>query len=234
MAIDVICAGCFKRFQVSDQFAGRSGPCPGCKTIIAIPTLEDQLVIQEPENKAGKPGTHTKIDGIARRAGFFQRLEVISLCSLFAAAGVIAFLTRMLQTDSDSFTSTTATLSVLGLLLLSLASSALGYGILKKTEIQVFERRKAFMRSIITAAIYFFIASTFIATSLLLIHYEEPSYMMILSIIGAACFVIATFVPMACFEMEFAQGALHVAVMICITSLFCLLSDNFHLWLLTT
>ena len=37
MPLHVICSGCLKRFQVGTRFAGMQGPCPNCKTIIAIP-----------------------------------------------------------------------------------------------------------------------------------------------------------------------------------------------------
>ncbi len=49
MAISVICPGCHKRFKVSDQFAGKQGPCPGCKVVITIPTKEEEVVIHAPE-----------------------------------------------------------------------------------------------------------------------------------------------------------------------------------------
>ena len=47
MAIDVTCPGCFKRFQVSDRYAGMKGPCPSCNVIINIP--RDKLRIAEPD-----------------------------------------------------------------------------------------------------------------------------------------------------------------------------------------
>ncbi|MCL2118636.1 MAG: zinc-ribbon domain-containing protein [Planctomycetaceae bacterium] len=47
MAIDVTCPGCFKRFQVSDRYAGMKGPCPSCNTIINIP--RDKIKIAEPD-----------------------------------------------------------------------------------------------------------------------------------------------------------------------------------------
>jgi len=47
MAIDVTCPGCFKRFQVSDRYAGMKGPCPSCNTVINIP--KDKLKIAEPD-----------------------------------------------------------------------------------------------------------------------------------------------------------------------------------------
>src|SRR6476620_5372965 len=49
MAIDVTCPGCKTRFQVSDKFAGKKGPCPKCKTVITIPKKEDEIVIHAPE-----------------------------------------------------------------------------------------------------------------------------------------------------------------------------------------
>ena len=37
MSITVTCPGCHKKFIVSEKFAGKSGPCKYCKTIIHIP-----------------------------------------------------------------------------------------------------------------------------------------------------------------------------------------------------
>ncbi|MDR1382504.1 MAG: hypothetical protein LBJ67_01455 [Planctomycetaceae bacterium] len=47
MAIDVTCPGCFKRFQVSDRYAGHKGHCPSCNTIITIP--KEQVKIHAPD-----------------------------------------------------------------------------------------------------------------------------------------------------------------------------------------
>ena len=60
MAIQVTCPGCHKRFQVSDKFAGKEGPCPKCKAKIKIPEAGDEGVVHEPEpagptDAAGRP-----------------------------------------------------------------------------------------------------------------------------------------------------------------------------------
>ncbi|RLS76195.1 MAG: hypothetical protein DWI03_09740 [Planctomycetota bacterium] len=53
MAISVVCPGCKARFSVSDQFAGRTGPCPKCKKPITIPAVAVKAVtIHEPEAPA--------------------------------------------------------------------------------------------------------------------------------------------------------------------------------------
>ena len=37
MPISVVCPGCKARFNVSDKFAGKKGPCPKCKTVLTVP-----------------------------------------------------------------------------------------------------------------------------------------------------------------------------------------------------
>lgn len=49
MAIDVTCPGCKTRFKVSDQFAGKKGPCPKCKVVITIPAVTEEVVIHAPD-----------------------------------------------------------------------------------------------------------------------------------------------------------------------------------------
>lgn len=47
MPIPVTCPSCHSRFQVSDKFAGKKGPCPKCKKPITIPKLEQQVKIDD-------------------------------------------------------------------------------------------------------------------------------------------------------------------------------------------
>ncbi len=47
MPINVVCPGCYKRFQVNEKFAGKKGPCPNCKTIIDIP--KEQVLVHAPD-----------------------------------------------------------------------------------------------------------------------------------------------------------------------------------------
>ncbi|MEX2188104.1 MAG: hypothetical protein WD875_14960 [Pirellulales bacterium] len=47
MPIPVTCPSCHARFQVSDKFAGKKGPCPKCKKPITIPKLEQQVKIDD-------------------------------------------------------------------------------------------------------------------------------------------------------------------------------------------
>lgn len=57
MPIQVTCPGCLKRFQVSEKFAGKQGPCPHCKHVITIPSASEQVVIHAPETAGPKSAT---------------------------------------------------------------------------------------------------------------------------------------------------------------------------------
>ena len=59
MPIQVVCRGCKKRFQVSDKFAGKEGPCPQCKTVIKIPEKSEEVTIHSPDTVAGTKGGKT-------------------------------------------------------------------------------------------------------------------------------------------------------------------------------
>lgn len=61
MPISVVCTGCKKRFSVSEKFAGQKGPCPQCKTIIQIPTKEEEVVIHAPEVAGPKDSKGTSV-----------------------------------------------------------------------------------------------------------------------------------------------------------------------------
>jgi hypothetical protein len=57
MAIHIICPGCHSRFSVSEQFAGKQGPCPKCKTVITIPKAGEEVKIHAPDDYGGAKST---------------------------------------------------------------------------------------------------------------------------------------------------------------------------------
>lgn len=48
MPIAVICPGCRKTFHVSEKFAGKSGPCPSCKSVINVPAQGAEVKVHVP------------------------------------------------------------------------------------------------------------------------------------------------------------------------------------------
>src|SRR5688500_18302248 len=80
MAIDVTCAACKTRFQVSEKFAGKSGPCPKCKATIKIPDKKDEVVIHAPEEAGMKTKTGQPIfKPILRKEVRLSTLQIVAI-----------------------------------------------------------------------------------------------------------------------------------------------------------
>jgi hypothetical protein len=54
MAITVTCPKCHSRFNVSEKYAGKKGPCPKCKQVLTIPTADQQIKIHEREHEGAR------------------------------------------------------------------------------------------------------------------------------------------------------------------------------------
>jgi len=96
MPIQVICPGCKTRFQVSDRFAGRTGPCPKCKTPIRIPTKEEEVKVHAPEEFASGGRSTTGqlvLKPIARR---YARWNPVVAVGIAGASLVVVVLTALL------------------------------------------------------------------------------------------------------------------------------------------
>ena len=48
MPILVVCTNCRTRFQVSEKFAGKQGPCPKCKALITVPAAGEEVKVHAP------------------------------------------------------------------------------------------------------------------------------------------------------------------------------------------
>lgn len=104
MSIRVTCPKCHTRFNVSEKFAGRTGPCPKCKSKIKIPTKDQEVKVHEPEmsgpkNMLGesvlKPivRTETKLTGahIAIIASLIVGFLICALVMRFMFPGAVGF-----------------------------------------------------------------------------------------------------------------------------------------------
>ena len=90
MPIQVTCPKCFKRFQVSDKFAGKSGPCPNCKEQIKVPDKSEEVTIHAPEDGAPKDRAGKSILKPIERTetDVTQKGMLITGGSILAAIGV--------------------------------------------------------------------------------------------------------------------------------------------------
>jgi hypothetical protein len=161
MPINVTCPSCLTRFQVNDKFAGKSGPCPKCKSTIKIPDKTEEVVIHAPVDDAPKDSKGTSVIKPIGRKETKLSLPIIIGASLIAiiCLGVAIGL-------GVSQTPPTAALLAVGALVLSVPLVVAGYWFLQNDELQGFQGKELWSRSAIcglifaiTWAIYIFVPS---------------------------------------------------------------------------
>jgi len=152
MPIHVVCPGCAARFQVSDQFAGRTGPCPKCKQPITIPTPAVKAVtIHEPEAATAAPGR-------SRTATIpFRRVErpVSTTALVLAGAGVAACMTgAWLVGFAWRPAEPPAWLLLAGAFIVAIPCVAIGYQAVRERELEPHRGRSLVLRVLACATVY--------------------------------------------------------------------------------
>jgi hypothetical protein len=135
---------------VSDQFAGRTGPCPNCKTPIRIPTPQPEVKIHAPEpvsKVASSGGEHLVIKPIAHRDMKWRAGVAAAIAGGWLAVLLAAYLARDILKPS-------VWLRGIGLLLVSPELVAGGYAFLRDDEVEPYRGRPLRLRAGILAAIF--------------------------------------------------------------------------------
>lgn len=141
--IVVVCSKCRRRFQVSDQFAGRTGPCPHCKAPIKIPTPEEEVKIHGPEpTPPGKSGRNPLIlKPIARTETEFRPKAALLIAGLGVAVFCAAYLGGRTELIPGS-----AAIQLFVLLLVSPPLVAGGYAFLNEDELEPYRGKTLYLR----------------------------------------------------------------------------------------
>ena len=208
MSILVICPGCKKQFQVSEQFAGKSGPCPQCKTVIKIPTKEEQVVVHTPEQfGSGGRGASGKL-ALKPIARLDTRLRGRTL-ALIAAAAVLVVAVAWIGGQKGLFVNHPA-VAVLGLLLISPALAIGGYQVLNSSEeLERYRGKKLYLRAGICALAYVVLWGLFL---FVLGYVSEPirdGEIWVWFFVAPPFFVVGSLVALATLDFDFGTGFLH-------------------------
>lgn len=100
MPISVLCPGCKTRFNVSDQFAGKEGPCPKCKAKIKVPAAPpptQEVKVHTPEEFTSGGKTKTGAPSVKPISRQEMRIRPVPLAAGIAgtlAAFVAAYFLR--------------------------------------------------------------------------------------------------------------------------------------------
>ena len=149
MSIRVICPGCKARFNVSDQFAGKTGPCPKCKAQIKIPDASEQVVVHGPDGFGPKDSTgrsvlkpifreETKVTGIQ------IAILVASIVASLGAAIAVRFATETVPLP----------LLIVGAVALAPPLSWAGYAFLRNQDLDSYHGLELWGRVAGTSAVF--------------------------------------------------------------------------------
>jgi len=220
MPIQVTCPKCLKRFQVSDKFAGKTGPCPSCKAKIRVPELNEEVVIHTPDDGAPKDRTGTSIlKPIAREETDVTRRGMLITAGAVLMAIFIAVGLRLTG-------GTPLAVRAIGALLLAPPLVWAGYAFVRDSELAAYTGADLRNRVLICSVIF---AATWLLYAFLpsyLMDYESASKMSFLwfGIVIALMLGIGSIASVACFELEIFSGLAHAGLYLIATILLALLA----------
>ena len=213
MPIFIVCPGCRKRFEVSDKFAGMTGPCPSCKTPIKIPTKKEEVKIHEPE-QFGAGGRSASGQLVLKPVAHQDAKFSPTVAAAVAAAAVVvlaaAFLGRGLLVDS-------VLLRAIGLLLISPPLVVAGYWFLYNDELEPYRGTSLYVRTAILSLIY---AATWGAFSLGLVQeFIHSNDLWVWLVVLPPLVLAAALSAVACLDLDFGSGFFHYAFYLLVTIL---------------
>ena len=151
MPLHVICPGCLKRFQVSERFAGKQGPCPNCSVVISIP--KESLKILETDGAEAKQEEKQRVISLPITR---VHLEFDTVQAKGYVLGVLVFLLlTFLLGCIPMYAIFRSLLGTLGLCLVAVPLVLFGYQCLRdRDQIFAFTGEELYCRAGIVAAGY--------------------------------------------------------------------------------
>jgi hypothetical protein len=152
MPIRVTCTKCMSRFDVSEKFAGREGPCPKCKTVIRIPEANEQVVVHAPETSGPSDGKGRPVlKPIRRKETVLTPVQIVVISFVIVGFLVGSLLLREFYPEAKSIP-----VWLIPAILTALAPACVlgAYTFLRDQEMGSFAGRQLWVRIAICAAIY--------------------------------------------------------------------------------
>lgn len=220
MPIQVTCPSCFKRFQVSDKFAGKTGPCPNCKKQIKVPEKDEEVVIHAPEDEAPKDKSgkslHKPIERIetdVTRKGM--------LMTGGAVLAAVAFSVGFRMTGGLPIWG-----AVVGAILLAPPLVWAGYSFVQEAELEPYRGEELRNRVLIVSAAFAALWLLYAFVPTYVTETDSPSQMSFLAfgIIFSIMLVVGAFASVGAFELEFFSGLAHCGLYLIATMVLALIS----------
>ena len=218
MPISIVCPTCKARFNVSDQFAGQTGPCPKCKQPITIPKPAAQsVVIHEPERPtATSAGTGRAPTAPLKRRDKPLKWTALALTAVAALASMgAAFSLRLaFGLAGSEGQGIPAWLLLAGALAAAIPSVLLGYAAVRNRDLEAYHGRPLIFRALICSGVY---AGLWAVRGLL--PAEQPADMWQWFLIAPLFVTAGALAALACFDLDWGTAAVHFSFYVLFTSL---------------
>lgn len=215
MAIRVTCPGCHKRFQVSDQHAGKSGPCPNCKTVIRVPTKDEEVKIKGPE------GLGAGVRGVATTKLIFRteaKFSPVMAASIAAGSLAVLIVTTILG-QADFFATRAVLKSTVALLLISPPLVVAGYWFLRDDEdLERYEGRDFYARIAICSVSYMALWGLYALYLVAVAKGRAPDEIFVLVVLFTALVSLGAAAAYVSFELDFGKGVSHYCFFLFVTA----------------
>lgn len=204
MSIRVTCGKCHTRFNVSDKFAGKKGPCPKCKTTIKIPAKDEQVVVHEPELAGPKSKTGESIlKPIEHKEVKITGIHITLIVSMLVLFLICALVFNFSFPEKENFPSWILWISALAI---APPICFAGYAMLRDRELGGYAGSELWTRVLVCSAVYALLWFAMpIGKYAFSDSYETGSWILALFIMGGG----GAAAGMLSFDLDYLMGLVH-------------------------
>lgn len=219
MPISVICPSCHARFQVSDKFAGQTGPCPKCKAPIRVPKKEEEVVVHAPDNYGPKDQSgRAVLKPISRAETKITSVGIVGMIAACLGTLVVAFIIGQGYRDADGGpTVIPFALMAVGATLLGPPISVAAYGLLRDQELEPHRGLNLWLRALVCGAIYAVLWGVYWYLKNSLFDGEVELFQLVF--IGPVLAGLGGLAAMASLELDYMSGVMHYGIYLLLTVL---------------
>lgn len=222
MSILVVCPGCYKRFKVGDQFAGKSGACPNCKGKIEVPAEGQEVQVHTPT--AFAEGGRSKTGELVTKP--VSRSQV-KLQPVVTVAIIGAALTILLVTwAAGELIRDNPYVRAVGLLLVAPPLVVAAYGFLRNEDLEPYRGTSLYIRATVCSlgyvalwGIYGYVADMVLTGELWEWMFLIPPFL-----------VTGGLIALACLDLDFGSGFFHYAFFVLMSVLLRWVAGMDWLW----
>jgi len=211
MAIRVVCTSCRTAFNVKEEFAGRTGPCPKCKAPITIPKASEQVKVHAPENFAGggrDAAGNLVLKPIAREQTKLTPVQISAVAGIVVVVVALSWLLGGVLQKAIF-------LRAVGLLIISPPLAVAAYTFLRDDEREPYRGNELWIRASICGLAYVILWGVFA-------YISGPGEMLTGALwewlfIAPPLLAVGGMVPSVTLDLDYSNGFFHYAFYVLLT-----------------